>query len=529
MSSLYKVGLLVLAAIGMAAPTLASAPSDHQLASRIEQLIRRPEDRPPFVNGGVVIGVGGRVVFRHAGGFADYRLRRPIDGNAVFPLASAAKPFTSVAVLQLRDRGRLRLDDPVAKYLPGFPLSEITVRHLLSHTSGLPDLELFEPVIAVRPDHVVTATDLVPALTAWKEPLHFAPGTQFRYSNINYQLLARIVEEVSGQPFGEYMQDQVFRPAGMRSSYVLGTRAIGEHRDPVNRHTLAVMFRTEPEDVSLLDYADTVMMRPYRYEGFNLGSTLGDQNLFSTLDDLVRFDRALASGKILSHASQEEAYAPVRFNDGSLYEEPGIYELYGARCSYGFGWEVCRHPDRGRLVGHAGFSRGIATMLYRELDSKRVVAMYDNGDGGAFGPRFASVVNVMHGAAPLDLPLRRSLTREFGRSLIAEGPTAALIRFNRLRADPENWTSTSAGMNQLGYDLMRNGYGALALEAFRLNLILHPDDANLYDSYAEALAMNNRRDDAILAYRRALELDPARQASRTALEKLAGNVNPPGS
>ena len=522
------ISLVIATIVIMAAQTAASKPSDMSVGSAVLKLVQRSEGLPPFVNGGLVVGQKGRPIFHHVGGFADFRLQTPINRATVFPLASGAKPFTSVAVLQLRDRGRLNLDDPVADYLPGFPYAHITIRHLLSHTSGLPDLELFEPLIATKPDHVVSSADLVPALQKWTEPLRFPPGTEFRYSNINYQLLANIVEQVSGQPFGDYMRDRVFRPAGMRSSYVLGTRAIGEHRDPLTRHTLAVMFRTEPEDVRRLDYQDTRMMRPCRYEGFNLGSTVGDQNLFSTLDDLVSFDRALTEAKLLSASTQAEAYAPVRFNDGRAYTEGTIYELYGARCSYGLGWEVCHHPGRGRLVGHAGSSRGIATMFYRELDNDHIVAMYDNADGGAFGPRFASLVNVIHSQPPLDLPLRRSLTREYGRLLIAQGPTAALIEFNRRKADTMRWTSTKAGMNQLGYDLLRNGYQALALEAFRLNLVLNPDDANAYDSYGEALAVNGRREEAILAYRRALELNPANEFGRAALQKLERDVSPQG-
>lgn len=509
--------LLLLTAI--AAGPSGAAPSPAPAVDKIGILFS-PADPPPFLNGGLIVAQDGRTLFRGATGMADFAKGTPNRADSVFQLASAAKPFTSTAILQLRDRGRLSLDDPVVRHLPGFPYPKITIRHLLWHTSGLPDLELFEPLIAAKPDHVVTGSDLVPALAAWSQPLRFEPGAQFRYSNINYQLLALIVERVSGKRFGDYVRDSIFRPAGMRSSYVLGTRAIGAHRDPVANQVLAVMYQPIPEDVRRLDYPDKRMMRPYRYEGFNLGSTVGDQNLFSTLDDLVRFDTALRSGRILSLRSQEEAYAPVKLNDGTLYDEPSEYELYGARCSYGMGWEVCRHPTRGRLVGHAGFNRGIATMLYRGLDRRQLVAMYDNGDSDAFGPKFASVVNILNGDPPLPISRTRSLTREYGRTLLAEGPTAALILYNRLKADNEHWASTAAGMNRLGYDLLHNGHTALALEPFRLNVILNPADGNLYDSLAEALAANGRTDEAILAYRRSLELKPDNARGREALQKL---------
>ena len=184
-------------------------------------------DDPSFFSGGVIIARNGRTIASQSGGYADFARQTPIRRESVFQLASASKPFTSVAVLQLRDRGRLRLDDPVAKYLKGFPYPRISIRHLLTHTSGLPDLELFEPLIAKEPNHVVTGRDLVPALIAWQKPVRFHPGEEFRYSNINYQLLAELVAEVSGKPFPAYVRDNVFRPAGMRSSYVIGAAALG--------------------------------------------------------------------------------------------------------------------------------------------------------------------------------------------------------------------------------------------------------------------------------------------------------------
>lgn len=477
---------------------------------------------PAFFNGGLLIAGDGTPVAQLSAGFADFSSKARIGADSVFQLASGAKAFTSVAVLQLRDRGRLGLDDPVAKHLPGFPYPAIQVRHLLTHTSGLPDLELFEPLIAKVPSHVVTGVDLIPALVAWQKPVRFHPGEQFRYSNINYQLLAQLVAKLSGKPFGAYVRDNIFRPAGMRSSYVLGTRAIGTHRESVTNHVHAVMYRTVPEDVRKLDYPDAKMMRPYRYEGFNLGSTVGDQNLFSTLQDLMRFDRALRSGKVLSLRSQQEAYAPLRLNNGSEYQEAVVYDFYASKCSYGMGWEVCRHPARGRLVGHAGYSRGIATIFYRELDSGLAAAMFDNGDTGDFPKKFASAINIAHGepAGPIDR--RHSAAREYGEALMTEGPTMALIKLNRLRADPGHWLTTKSGMNRLGYDLLHNGHAALALEAFRTNLVLHPDDANVYDSYGEALAANGRNAEAILAYKRSLELKPDNQKGTAALKALEG-------
>lgn len=515
--------LLRYLAVAVAFIAFAPAEAKPSVDIAVKSFLGPPD--PTIFNGGLLIARHGRTVAQSVAGFADFATKSQLRGDSVFQLASAAKPFTSVAVLQLRDRGSLQLDDPVARHLLGFPYSAITIRHLLTHSSGLPDLELFEPLIAKQPGHVVSGVDLVPALIAWQKPVRFHPGEQFRYSNINYQLLAEIVARVSGKPFGAYVRDHIFRPAGMRSSYILGIRAIGTHRAPVTNHVHAVMYRTEPEDVRRLDYPDKTMMRPYRYEGFNLGSTVGDQNLFSTLNDLMLFDRALRGGKLLALRSQEEAYAPLRLNNGTDYQETAVYDLYAAKCSYGMGWEVCHHPTRGRLVGHAGYSRGIAAIFYRELDSGLAAAMFDNSETVDFPKKFAAVIAIAHGETPQPLDRRQSAARAYGQALVAEGPTAALIKLNRLRADPGRWLTTKGGLNRLGYDLLHNGHPTLALEAFRTNLLLHPDDGNLYDSYAEALVANGRNAEAILAYERSLELKPDNDKGRAALKALEAGLN----
>ena len=502
----------------------AQAPPPSGAGVRLRHLFL-DEAPTPFLNGGVLVIERGRIVYRASMGLADYRLGTKITDRSLFQVASMAKPFTSTAILQLRDAGKLRLDDPVTHYLPGFPFSGITIRHLLSHTSGLPDLELFEDRVAADPGHLISGADLIPALRGWKKPLAAAPGERFAYSNVNYQLLALLVAKVARQPFGDYVRRHIFAPAGMRFSYVLGSAPLAGRTDPpVTNHMHVVMYRVDPEDVSRLDLADARKMRPFRYELGNLGRTIGDQNLFTTLDDLARFDRALTSGKLLSRTSQEEAYAPTRLNDGTNYLDAEEYQLYGVRCSYGLGWEVCNHPRYGRIVGHAGYNRGIFTMLYRNLDRGQLIAMFDNGDTAGFSARFASVANVLNDAPALVFDRRKSLTRAYGEELVRNGPTAALLLYGQLLAQPSIWATTRGGMNALGYDLLRNGYPALALEPFRLNVIAYPNEAGVYDSYGEALAANGALRDAARAYRRSLALKPGDAHGVQALQEVESRI-----
>ncbi|MEQ1492174.1 MAG: serine hydrolase [Terricaulis sp.] len=506
--------LLVLAFGLSAVPAMAQTPR-----ARIETILTTDTEQA-VINGGVLAVVDGRVVYRGAAGFADFATGRRVRADDVFQVASIAKPFTSTAVLQLRDRGLLRLDDRVSQHVDGFPFEAITIRHLLTHTSGLPDLELFEAMIAADPDHVVSGDDLVPALRAWTQPLAFEAGAQFRYSNTNYQLLALIVSRVSGEPFGVYVRDHIFRSAGMQHSYVLGTSALSRTRAPVLNQSFATMFAEVPEDVRNISVNDPRMMRRLRYETFNLGSTLGDQNLFTTLDDLRRFDAAFRAGRVLSLTSQAEAYAPVRLNDGTEYRESEIYVAYGVPCSYGMGWETCVHPRFGRLVGHAGYNRGISTMFYRNLDRGQMIAAFDDADYGDFAQKTVSIANALNGEAPVAFSRTRSLTRAYGRVLVRDGSEAARAFFDAHRADTEAWTYTPRGMNQLGYDLLRNGHESLALAPFRLNVALNPEQAGYWDSLGEGLAANGMNAEAISAYRRSLQLNPDNESGRAALERL---------
>lgn len=504
--------LLALAFLLSAGPALAQTPR-----ARIEAVLA-PDTEQAVINGGVLAVSNGRVVYRGAAGFADFAAQRRVRVDDVFQVASMAKPFTSTAVLQLRDRGLLRLDDRVSQYLEGFPFETITIRHLLTHTSGLPDLELFEAMIAADPDHVVSGDDLMPALRAWDRPLAFEAGAQFRYSNTNYQLLALIVSRVSGEQFGSYVRDHIFRPAAMRRSYVLGTLPMSRTRAPVLNQSFATMYAETPEDVSNIRVNDPRMMHRLRYETFNLGSTLGDQNVFTTLDDLRRFDAALRSGRVLSLATQAEAYAPVQ--DGTEYRESEVYVAYGVPCSYGMGWETCVHPRFGRLVGHAGYSRGIATMFYRNLDRGQMIAAFDDADYGEFAQKTASIANALNGEAAVEFSRTRSLTRTYGHVLVRDGANAARAFFDERRNDTAAWTYTPRGLNQLGYDLLRNNHEELALAPFRLNVELNPEHAGYWDSLGEGLAANGMRDDAIAAYRRSLELNPNNDTGRAALAQL---------
>lgn len=467
------------------------------------------------LNGNVLVAEHGRIVYQKSFGYADIATKLRNTPDAAFQTASMSKIFTATAVLQLRDNGKLSLDDPLVTYLREFPFPNITIRHLLSHTSGLPDLEMYEPLVRQQPDLVISNKDVIPALKLWNKPLKFQPGEKWNYCNTNYVLLALLVETVSRMPFQEYLRIHIFEPAGMSDTYVRVRGMQPESKPPVTAHILATMYKTVPEAVETVRLKDPVRMRRIKFETYNLAATLGDQNVISTTGDLLKFDRALNAGKLLKQTSLDEAYAPTKLANGEIY-----YDDFGpqyGKCSYGLGWIVCDSPH-GKTVSHDGFNRGIATQFYRNLTKKQTVVMFDNTEAAGFNEKVAAVINVLNGT-PANLKLRQSIARAFGGVLLEKGPEAALITFNELRANP-GYSLNEREMNLLGYEFLFNDYKPQSLEVFRLNVLLFPESFNVYDSYAEALEANGKRAEAILMYRKAIALNPKSQGSIDALKRL---------
>lgn len=466
------------------------------------------------MNGNVLVAENGRVVYQRSFGYADLAARIPNTADSVFQTASVAKVFTSTAVLQLHEKGKLKLDDPVVKYLRDFPFPNITIKHLLSHTSGLPDLEMYERMVQRTPDLVIRNTDVIAALKLWNKPLKFQPGEKFNYCNTNYVLLAMVVEHAANESFAQYLKEHIFRPAKMDATFVRINSATPS-AGVVKNHVLATMYKTVPEAVETVRLKDPVRMRRIKYETYNLGLTLGDQNVFSTTADLLNFDQALSGGKLLLHSSLELAFAPTKLNNGEThYEDFGVQ--YG-KCSYGLGWIVCDSPG-GKTVSHDGFNRGIAVQFYRNLTKRQTVVMFDNTEGAGFDRKVAAVINTLNGR-DANLKIKRSIARYFGATLLDKGLDAALIKFNELRAD-DGYYLDEREINLLGYEFLFNEFPAQSLEAFKLNVLLFPNSFNVYDSYGEALAESGKKAEAILMYRKAIALNPKSEGSIQALRRL---------
>jgi CubicO group peptidase (beta-lactamase class C family) len=288
------------------------------------------------LNGTVLVAGHGEISYEHSFGYADFAAKRLNLPTALFPIASITKSITATAILQLRDKGRLDVEDPVVKHLTNFPYPSVTIRHLLSHTAGLPIYDsLFFSVIDQYPDTVFTNADIIPACLKTKQPLKFQPGSDFSYNNVNYNVLALLIEAVSGLPYETYLKEYLFKPAGMMSTF--SAKMFTWQDKPVSQ-----FYRLRYPYSSQYERADTVaeFKRMYNFK------CQGHGDLVSTARDLLHFDIALHQGKLVSKAALHAMFTPVKLSDGR--DNPQ---------RYGLGWITGNDASNEPVVFHDGAFR----------------------------------------------------------------------------------------------------------------------------------------------------------------------------
>lgn len=286
-----------------------------------------------------------RVAYSGAAGLADVEHGIAIGPDTVFDLASASKQFTGMLAILLHEEGRLDYDTPVATYLPGLARfsAGMTVRHLLTHTSGLPDY-----YDALGRAHEgggwVSNAEALDWLGRQGDPPMFAPGERFLYSDVGYEMLALVLERVSGLPFADLLRTRIFEPLGMRDTRL-------RDRPGLEVPRRAVAYAAQPDGfVPLPDH-------PLDY-------LAGSGAVNTTLHDLALWDRALSDGRLVPVKTLRETLRPMRLNDGSPSD-------------YGFGWFLKR--DLWRAVWeHPGSWRGFQAFIRRYPDDGLSVILLAN-------------------------------------------------------------------------------------------------------------------------------------------------------
>jgi len=313
-------------------------------------------------NGNVLVARSGKVLYQKSFGYSNFDTRAPLDESSLFELASVSKQFTAVGILLLKDEGRLSLSDTLRKFFPELPYSNVTIKHLLTHTSGLPD---YMNAMIRKWDHKKIAfnSDVIQFLAAEQIPADFQPGEKCEYSNTGYEMLASIIEKVSGEPFEVYMMEHVFKPAGLQHTRIYNTRRSGEtlsnyaygymYVDSLNRDML-------PDSVKSLDFV------------FYLDGIVGDGTVNSTTGDLLLWDRALKEHKLLSAATQKQMFTPQHLFDSTIKNYYGYGEFLGIN-------------EIGPYITHTGGWPGYHTILTRYTNQDLTLIVLSNHQSDAAG------------------------------------------------------------------------------------------------------------------------------------------------
>jgi CubicO group peptidase (beta-lactamase class C family) len=274
---------------------------------------------------------------------ADLERNVPCSTNTNFRLASVTKQFTAMAVLILSERGKLSLNDKLLKYFPEFPAygHDITIRHLLTHTSGIIDYEDVMPAGLVIP---LSDRDVL-HLVCKQSKTYFTPGSDFRYSNSGYALLALLVEVVSGQKFAAFLKDNIFQPVGMAN-----TVAYEATVSAVPNRALGYTKNGSTSDLSDQSLTSAV---------------LGDGGIYSSVVDMAKWDAALYTDTLISRKLLEEAFTP--HSKKSDFDKSG----------YGYGWYVGLSRDS-KHIWHYGSTCGFSTKIERYPEKKLTVIVLSN-------------------------------------------------------------------------------------------------------------------------------------------------------
>ncbi|MFA7227496.1 MAG: serine hydrolase [Melioribacteraceae bacterium] len=459
---------------------------------KIDQLITKYNEYRYF-NGSALVADNFEVVIKKGYGLANMEWNIPNTPETKHRLGSITKQFTSMAVMQLVEKGKIRLDGKLTDYLTYYRKDtgdRITIEMLLTHCSGIPSYTNKENFFSKESRKFYKPDDFVKEYCSGD--LEFNPGEKFAYNNSAYFILGAIIEKVTGKTYADVLKENIFGPLGMKNSGydlaepVLAGRASGYEKD-------LTKYRNAP----FLD-----MSLPYA-----AGS------LYSTVEDLLIWDKALQTENLLPKKFMDEIFKPK-------------IDAFGGK--YAFGWSILKKKignEEYDVITHGGGINGFNTINYIIPKKGQVVILFSNAGGAPLGEMTDKIIDILNGKE-IKMPAR-SLAENLASVIGDEGIRAAVEQFNRMKGEKDAFVLKENEMNQLGYSLLAENRIDEALTVFKLNVDEFPKSANTYDSYGEALLKKGNKEEAIINYKKSVELNPRNTGALKVLADLGVSVEKP--
>lgn len=308
------------------------------------------------LNGNVLIAEKGEIIYKRSFGFSNERTRENLNENSIFELASVSKQFTAMAIVILQEKGKLNYDDRISKFIPELSFYEnITIRHLLNHTSGLPDyMEIMDTIF--DKNKIATNEDIISIFAKLKPKVLFEPNTNWEYSNTGYALLASIIEKASGMSYENYLNKVIFEPLGMTHTFVYRRRYAPKK---VDNYAYGYIYSTGLKKYILPDESEDTKMVVW------LDGIVGDGTVNSTIIDLFKWDQALNTTNLISQKNKDEIFKSSVLSDSS-------------KTDYGFGWFIEDNGIYGNIVTHTGGWPGYRTIIDRHIQNDKTIIVLLN-------------------------------------------------------------------------------------------------------------------------------------------------------
>lgn len=460
-----------------------------QKAEQIDALLNQYVANRQF-NGTVLVAEKGQVIFKKGYGMANMEWNLPNTPDVKFRLGSITKQFTSMLIMQLVEAGKLKLDGKITDYLPDYPKATgdlVTIHHLLTHTSGIPSYTNFPDFFAKMSRDPSTPTEFIKKFS--ELPLEFEPGTRFAYNNSGYFLLGAIIEKITGKSYADVLQEKILTPLNMGDTGydlpgpILAKRATGYEKQ-------GGRYVNSP-------YLD--MSLPYA-----AGS------MYSTVEDLYKWDQALYTDKLVSAKTKATLYTPFLDN-------------------YAYGWGVAnekigQYPDSLLVVSHGGGINGFNTIIKRLPADKHLIVLLNNTGGAPLGGISRNIQRILYNQ-PIEAP-KKPVVDLLRQSVLADTPAQTKQKFAAWRSD-KAYTVDEGEVNALGYELMGGKKLNEALTVFDLNAEAFPTSFNVYDSRGEAYMNLGNKAAAIRDYKKSIELNPRNEGGYAKLKELGETIEPP--
>lgn len=442
-----------------------------------------------------LIAENDKTIYKGAVGWADRTWNIPNKVDTKFGLASNVKQFVGALIMQLVEQGEIRLEGKITDYLPEYPQESgdrITIHHLLTHTSGIPNYTLFEGQWAIHYFNYFSPAEYVKRFS--EKALEFAPGSRFNYNNSGYYILGMIIERLTGKSFEQALADNLLTPLNISQSGCLRKEVIPG---------LATSYETQ-----YFSY------QPFR---FDYTGDIATGDMYSTVEDVYKWQRAFFLDQFLTAASRQKMIAAHVLDTTRSIQR----RYYG----YGLGtMKLAKGPqkDSVQVVYHTG-GLGYSSLIMRLPEEKHSIILLSN----VFNPDVAerinwpmlyqAIINILYDE-PYTLP-QPKLKIALRNEIKAKGVARAIARFAELKKTSlklkDEWE-----LNDLGYFYLVRKLLPEAIEVFKLNVQEYPKLANGYDSLGEAYEKNGNKVLAIQNYEKALALEPSLLSSRATLKRL---------